>query len=81
MALDADDVAMLDKHARQIGDVVGWDLRFAQAPDSELVGLAADGVFIYGPKRVDEMTSRDVGMDLDQIAVGSRLVVAEEDGT
>ena len=37
--LTADDVRALDRRARKVGDVIGWDLQFVVAPNAEYVGL------------------------------------------
>ncbi|MCF6378122.1 hypothetical protein L2K70_10960 [Nocardioides KLBMP 9356] len=80
MALSPDDVTMLDTHARQVGEAVGWDLRFVQAPAGNHFAITADGQLVHGPFPLDELSVHDARMELDMIATGGRRIVKDDEG-
>jgi hypothetical protein len=60
--LTDDDVQALDRRAREVGDVIGWDLQFVVAPNAKYVGLVAGGgaehadeIIVLGPSRITDL--------------------------
>jgi hypothetical protein len=82
MALEPDDVERLNERAREVGERIGWRLRFVVAPNPEYVGLVAgpDQIFVIGPGKLSELAAHDVELDLDALERGERSIAADEDG-
>ena len=81
MALSADDVAVLDAHARGVGRRIHWEMHFQVDGDPEFAGVTAGArhVFIVGPSRLSELTRSDVESVLDALMAGTRRLV-DRDG-
>lgn len=65
--LTDDDVQTLNRRAREVGGVIGWDLQFVVAPNSEYVGLAAGGgadhadeIIVIGPSRITDLAVYEI---------------------
>jgi hypothetical protein len=82
MALDPDDVTRLNDRAGEVGQKIGWDLKFIVAPNTEYVGVVAgpDQVFVLGPSGLSDMAAHDIELDLDALERGDRQLRADEDG-
>jgi hypothetical protein len=80
--LTRDDVAGLDRRAREVGHHIGWELLFAVMPNSEYVGLCAgpDRVVILGPSRVSDLAVHEIDLTLDELQRGERHIIVDEDG-
>lgn len=85
--LTDDDVQTLDRRAREVGGVIGWDLQFVVAPNSEYVGLAAGGgadqtdqIIVLGPSRITDLAVHEIDLALDALQRGDRHIVLDEDG-
>ncbi|WP_231737259.1 hypothetical protein [Mycobacterium sp. IS-1742] len=69
-----DDVQALDRRAREVGGVIGWDLQFVVAPNAEYVGLAAGGgaenadqIIVLGPSRITDLAVHEIDVALDAL--------------
>ena len=85
--LTDDDVQALNRRAREVGDVIGWDLQFVVAPNAEYVGLAAGGgadqaeqIIVLGPSRITDLAVHEIDLALDALQRGDRQIVLDEDG-
>ena len=85
--LTDDDVQTLDRRAREVGGVIGWDLQFVVAPNSEYVGLAAGGgadqadqIIVLGPRRITDFAVHEIDLALDALQRGDRQIILDEDG-
>lgn len=85
--LTNDDVQALDRRAREVGDVIGWDLQFVVAPNAEYVGLAAGGgaehaeeIIVLGPSRITDIAVHEIDLALDALQRGERHIILDEDG-
>ena len=85
--LTDDDVQALDRRAREVGDVIGWDLQFVVAPNAEYVGLAAGGgadqaeqIIVLGPSRITDLAVHEIDLALDALQRGDQQIVLDEDG-
>lgn len=85
--LTDDDVQALNRRAREVGGVIGWDLQFVVAPNAEYVGLAAGGgadqaeqIIVLGPSRITDLAVHEIDLALDALQRGDRQIVLDEDG-
>jgi hypothetical protein len=80
--LTEDDKATLDKRAGDIGQQIGWKLRFIVLPNPQLVGLAAGDqqIIVFGPSRIADLAVHEVDLVLDALERGDRRIVLDEDG-
>lgn len=85
--LTDDDVQRLDRRAREVGGVIGWDLEFVVAPNAEYVGLTAGGgaehadqIIVLGPSRITDLAVHEIDLALDALQRGERHIVLDEDG-
>lgn len=81
MALSVDDIAVLDAHARAVGERIGWEMHFQADVDPAFVGVTAGAhhVFVVGPARLSQLTRADVESVLDALMAGTRRLV-DRDG-
>jgi hypothetical protein len=82
MALKPDDVQRLNDRAREVGEKIGWELRFCVAPNPEYVGVVAgpNQVFVLGPAKLSDLAAHDIELDLDSLERGERVIHPDEDG-
>ncbi|MDA2893355.1 hypothetical protein PDG61_20745 [Mycolicibacterium sp. BiH015] len=85
--LTDDDVQALDRRAREVGGVIGWDLQFVVAPNAEFVGLAAGGgadhvdqIIVLGPSRINDLAVHEIDLALDALRRGERHIILDKDG-
>ena len=77
----------LSTDAREVGGVIGWDLQFVVAPNSEYVGLAAGGGAIKLSRSSSSAPAaslisavHEIDLALDALQRGDRHIVLDEDG-
>jgi hypothetical protein len=77
VVLSAHDVAMLDAHARAVGQCVHWEMHFQADVDPAFAGVTAGAhhVFIVGPTRLSDLIRADVESVLDALMAGTRRIV------
>jgi hypothetical protein len=82
MTLQPDDVRRLDERAREVGERIGWALRFIVAGNPEFVGLVAgpNQVVVIGPGKLSDLAAHDIELDLDALERGDRRIERDEDG-
>lgn len=80
--LTDDDITVLNRRAREVGQHIGWELTFAVAPNPEYVGLCAgpDRVVVLGPSRVSDLAVHEIDLALDALQRGEWRIVLDEDG-
>lgn len=83
--LTDDDVQTLDRRAREVGGVIGWDLQFVVAPSAEYVGLAAGGgpehvdpITVLGPSRITDLAVHEIDLALDALQRGERHIILDD---
>lgn len=79
--LTDDDITVLNRRAREVGQHIGWELTFVVAPNPEYVGLCAgpDRVVVRGPSRVSDLAVHEIDLALDALQRGERRIVLDED--
>ena len=67
MALDDEDIRRLDQRAREVGERIGWQLRFYALGNPEYVALTAgpDQIVIVGPSKLANLGAHDIELELD----------------
>lgn len=77
-----DDIAALERRAREAGERIGWELTFAVLPNPEFVGLCAgpDRIIVVGPSRISDLAVHEIDIVLDALERGDRRIVLDEDG-
>lgn len=82
MALTPDEVAHLDMRAQEVGEKIGWKLRFVVAGNPDFVGVTAGpgNTFVVGPSRLSELAAYDVDLTLDALERGDQVIFPDEDG-
>jgi len=82
MALTPQEVADLDARAQQVGEKIGWQLRFFAAPNPEYVTLTAsdDQICIVGPSKLSDLAAFEIDLILDELENGKRSIQPDEDG-
>lgn len=79
--LTDDDIATLNQRAREVGQLIGWELRFAVAPNPDFVGLCAgpNRIIVIGPSRVSDLAVHEIDLALDALQRGERRIILDED--
>lgn len=82
MALTPDEIAHLDERAREVGEKIGWHLRFVVAGNPDVVGVTAgpQSTFVVGPSRLSELAAYEVDLTLDALERGDKVIFPDEDG-
>ncbi len=80
--MSADDFALLDAYAREVGRRIHWEMHFRRVDgDPDFAGITAGArqVFIAEPARLRDLTRADVESVLDALKAGTRRIV-DRDG-
>lgn len=83
MALSADEVALLDAYARDVGWGIHWEMHFRLVDDdpaSAGITAGARHVFITAPARLSDLTREDVESVLVALKTGARRII-DRDGS
>ena len=82
MALNPEEIEILDDRAQKVGKKIGWRLRFVIAPNPEFVGIIAgpDNIFVVGPSRLADLAAYEVDLTLDELERGDRILFPDDDG-
>jgi hypothetical protein len=82
MPLTPEEIATLDARAKEVGEKIGWTLRFTVAPNPDFVGIIAGpaNVFVVGPDRLSDLAAYDIDLTLDALEHGDQVIFPDEDG-